>query len=100
LDLASVECVIVSLGCPLSVLEPPWHIAAAVIKKRGAPPEEERTAEAPRFSAVQVAVAGGLLGILPVKPRQIATCGIVMSCINLYLMAPSLPALAPKAKSG
>lgn len=80
---------------------------AALLKTESAKPEaEELSQKRIKHTLVltqnccQVAVAGGLLGILPVKPRQIATCGIVMSCINLYLMAPSLPALAPKAKSG
>lgn len=49
-------------------------------------------------NSCQVAVAGSLLGLFPLKPRQIATCGVVMSCINLYLMSPTLPALPSKAK--
>lgn len=50
-------------------------------------------------NACQIAVAGGILGLIPLKPRQIATCGIVMSCINLYNMAPPLPPLPAPAKA-
>lgn len=49
-------------------------------------------------NACQVAVAGGILGLIPLKHRQIATCGVIMSCINLYNMAPPLPA-PQKAKT-
>jgi len=46
----------------------------------------------------QVVVAGALLGLIPLKPRAIASLGVLTSCISMYTMAPQLAPLPAKAK--
>jgi len=49
-------------------------------------------------SCTQVAVASALLGLVPMKPRTIASLGVLTSCISMYTLAPALPPLPAKAK--
>ena len=42
-------------------------------------------------NAAQAALACGLLGVLPFKPRFVGFLGIVASAINCYMLFPALP---------
>lgn len=50
--------------------------------------------------ACKAALACGLLGVLPFKPRFVGFLGIVASAVNCYMLFPALPkAAAPPAKA-
>jgi hypothetical protein len=44
---------------------------------------------------VQALLAGGLLQLLPWKPRTVGALGVVASAMNCYLLLPAMPRRAP-----
>jgi len=44
-----------------------------------------------RCPAAQAALACGLLGVLPFKPRFVGFLGVVASALNCYMLFPALP---------
>eukprot|EP00976_Prorocentrum_cordatum_P044690 904095-Prorocentrum_minimum.AAC.2 len=52
----------------------------------------------PIRQAGHVCVASALLGLIPLKPRTIASLGILTSCLSMYSLAPAVAPPAAKAK--